>query len=214
MALLLSNGLVYMHIPKTGGNWLTTLIERHHLVLSSLGHKHATYEALVGTEAEHAARRAGTAITGFFCVVRNPVSWYESWYKYQCHREWRQWGVVGDLSRWHVMSSLNMDAPTDFNTFIERVNRKSPGFVSQLYSRYTLDSGAFILKTESIRTDFAKLCQSTGLAVPEADVHSLAEIGVSPPKPIEWDPQLKKITVNNEIAAFHSYNYDPEEALA
>ena len=213
MALMLKNGLVYMHIPKTGGNWLTSLLEKNDLVTGAAGHKHATYEALVCTDAGKQAKAAGAAISGYFCVVRNPISWYESWYKYQCHREWRRWGVPGDLLRWHVMAGLNMAAPADFNVFMERVNYQSPGFVSHLYSRYTLGSGALVLKTETIRDDLLNLRRKTGLALPEADILSFPKVGVSPPRPVQWEADLKRLTVTNEITAFRAYGYDTEEAL-
>jgi len=200
-------------IRGLGQNWLTDLMERQGVVAAKLGHKHSTYEALVGTGVEEVARAAGIDVTGYFCVVRNPISWYESWYKYQCHRDWRQWGMAGNLSRWHVMAGLNMNKPLNFNDFMERVNQQIPGFVTQLFSRYVLGAQSYVLKIETIRVNLVQMCRESGLVLDDQEVLRSPKLGVSPETEVWWDPFVKRVTVESELAAFRAYGYDPDESL-
>jgi len=40
MALLLRNGAVFLHIPKTGGNWVRGVLEKLDFIEGEIGHKH------------------------------------------------------------------------------------------------------------------------------------------------------------------------------
>ena len=41
MAILLKNGVIFLHIPKTGGSWVTAVLEDQGLVKRPIGHIHA-----------------------------------------------------------------------------------------------------------------------------------------------------------------------------
>jgi hypothetical protein len=47
MALILKNDVLYLHVPKTGGNWLTATLKAEDLIIGSISHKHATYDYVV-----------------------------------------------------------------------------------------------------------------------------------------------------------------------
>jgi hypothetical protein len=207
---LLRNGLVYLHIPKTGGNWLTRLLHDQDLVIDTLGHKHATYEALVGTTMDDTESAPRQRIQGFFCVVRHPLRWYESWFKYQCSRGWRDWGQAGNLQKWHVMCDLNTCKAEEFNAFMMQVNRTQPGYVHHLYARYAGGSMAHVLKTETVADDFIALARQTGLEIDEAAARAAPPFGVSPPLEIEWDREILRETIENERPSFRRYGYAPD----
>eukprot|EP01025_Chloroclados_australasicus_P050207 TRINITY_DN5746_c1_g1_i4.p1 TRINITY_DN5746_c1_g1~~TRINITY_DN5746_c1_g1_i4.p1 ORF type:complete len:188 (-),score=5.11 TRINITY_DN5746_c1_g1_i4:34-597(-) len=164
MAFLLNDRLIFLHIPKTGGNWLTKLLRQSDITMKKISDKHATYDLVSGQLQERSAR----PIFGlkkrqyeFFAVVRNPLTWYESWFKYQSYRfslgAFKDWGANGDPYNWHCMSPLNFGHIADFNDFMERVNERAPGFAGHLFCASTSNSGARILKAESIRSDLVRL---------------------------------------------------------
>ena len=112
MALLLKNGLLYLHIPKTGGNWLTKLLRDHGCVRLSIEDKHATYDLVAGrlrkrSFIERKFTLRGVESLHYMAVVRNPLTWYESWFKYQTSKQFKDWGQIRNVRKWHVMSSIN-----------------------------------------------------------------------------------------------------------
>jgi hypothetical protein len=198
VALIIRNDLLYLHIPKTGGNWLTSVLERQGLVLSSIGHKHATYDLVCGLLQSHNGKSLASkylsANPTVFCVVRHPIKWYESWFRYQYSREWRDWGKQGDFYKWHVMSDLNSSTSDDFNQFIYNVNSKTPGYVSQLFAKYVNNSSARALKNENLNEEFAEFLEQLGIGGNYDAVRKSPRIGESPRIDLEWDSALLKQT--------------------
>ena len=92
MAIILKNGAVFLHIPKTGGNWVTTILRELNLIKENIAHKHADINHFFappsrGRKAimKYAAHRMlypPKEKPYMFCFVRNPLNWYESWFKY------------------------------------------------------------------------------------------------------------------------------------
>ena len=211
MALVIAEKYIYMHIPKAGGNWLTRMLTSANLPLRNLEDKHATYEMLCGNL--RAQRRFGLRPRPvppylFFAVVRNPLQWYESWFKYQRKHQFRTWGAVGEPAHWHSMAAANLGPFDDFNAFMDAMNTTVPGFVGQLYAAYTLNSGARVLRSETVREDLWKLNQDWTLGLNRADVFESAAENVSPKAPILWRRDIFERTVALEAATFARYGYD------
>ena len=113
MAIKLINNAEFLHIPKTGGSWVTSVLESNNLVLSRSNHKHADYDSnLLGrksiTGRQHLLEAVKLLNKKFisktiqkeknilypfrFCFVRHPLSWYESWWRYMEGLGWNDWG--------------------------------------------------------------------------------------------------------------------------
>ncbi|MEM9017777.1 MAG: hypothetical protein AAGC68_12250, partial [Verrucomicrobiota bacterium] len=91
MALILKNGAVFLHIPKTGGTWVSKVLREEGLVACSMGHRHANWLHLLapgnqglGRNLEYAYKRVRFLRPRprpfLFCFVRHPLDWYESFY--------------------------------------------------------------------------------------------------------------------------------------
>ena len=89
MALILKNGAVFLHIPKTGGNWVTRILEELDLIDTEVPHKHADVchffsqwskqgRGIFGGRLGRDRSQAKQDKPFMFCFVRNPLSWYES----------------------------------------------------------------------------------------------------------------------------------------
>lgn len=74
--LVVDGDFFFLHVPKTGGSFLQTVL-LDHLPAEHLGlDTHSSYDALPPSARE---------LPGF-CVVRNPWDWYVSWFHYQSQR--------------------------------------------------------------------------------------------------------------------------------
>ncbi len=92
MALLLRNGAVFLHIPKTGGTYVSKVLHELGLVTASLGHKHSDFARTFWHDKLHddlrvlrhllrrfvRSRRAPVRMRPgafAFCFVREPLNW-------------------------------------------------------------------------------------------------------------------------------------------
>ena len=224
MALVLKNGSIFLHIPKTGGNWVTHVLKNQGLVEREISHKHSDLARTVSalstprqaTLKEFLLRRPvdlrGPGEKPFiFTFVRHPLRWYESWFKYQSQdtRNWKYWGEEGALSKWHPNASLNGLGSTSFSEFVRNVQVKKPGYVTELFFSYATPEVDFIGKQESIRHD---LCAALEKAEIDFDANYILhekKVGVSKPKAanITWDEPLREEVMRNEWPALRRFGY-------
>ncbi|WP_295888249.1 hypothetical protein [uncultured Thiohalocapsa sp.] len=227
MTAILKNGAVFLHIPKTGGNWVTKILEELNLIERHIAHKHADidhlfyalYEIPVGRKAiaRQALRelispsRECTSRPFMFCFTRNPLTWYESWFKYmaQPRRNWRSWGREGGAAKWHPNMMLNGLGSDDFNQFIRNVVAKRPGYVTEMYGWYAKPEVDFIGKQESLVEDLIRVLKIMEFEFDADFVRNQEPVGVSPePKQsIEWDYELKREVALYEYAGMIRHGY-------
>jgi hypothetical protein len=228
MSLLLRNGAVFLHVPKTGGTWTTRLLERLGLVQTAIGAPHGDYERLFWYDRFHRdakvfrnllRRRLGLIpridpACFKFCFVREPLSWYVSWWRFMEGVGWWSWGQEGNPAEWSPMSMLNDLGSPDFNTFMDNVNRKRPGFVTELYGWYTRPD-VFVGRQENLREDVLTALTLAGFDPDPLTIAAFPCVNQSPPavpRP-EWDPRVKRETLRLEYAAYIRYGYPvPVEA--
>lgn len=226
MALYLKNHTIFLHIPKTGGNWVTKILEEQNLVQGELGHKHSDASRLLvpplhRTSLKHYMRYAKIAhkmrknpSPQMFCVVRDPFKWYESFYKYQVGKKWKAHGTHGNLIDWHVNSPFNLNTmfngrePSDFSDFMHKVSLEAPGYVSHLYDRFTNCGNVSVLHLENIRDELSNYLVNNGFAINQDEIVRSKDFGVSPSLSIEWDPKIKKKVAEQDMLAFSKYGYD------
>ena len=224
MTVILKNGGMFLHIPKTGGNWVTKVLEKNHAVAGRIGHKHDSLERILtnmnggGWEGWSYALKKMTGAYPrskpyMFCFVRHPLSWYESYFKYmsQPSRNWCPWYDEHAMTAWqHPCAMLNGLGASDFNQFIRNVIEKRPGYVSELFGWYTRPQVDFVGKQENLKEDVIHVFRELGLDCDEEDIRSFPEFGVSkkPDQHIVWDPALKKEMLRLEHAAIVRYGYE------
>lgn len=227
MALRLKGGSVFLHVPKTGGNWVTHVLRKMNLVHSDVGEKHSdfgrTLLALVGHNTPSLMRgvlRLPQRVilppdsTYMFAFVRHPLSWYESWFKYQSQdtRRWVKFGVEGRFSAWHPNSVLNELGSSEFDVFVENVLSRRPGYVSELYFSFCPPEIRFIGRHERLRTDLCEALREGNEKYDEDLIMNEAPVGVSalPSSPLTWDPRVRERAIQLEYAALVRYGYGEE----
>jgi hypothetical protein len=225
MAVLLKNGPVFLHVPKTGGAWVVHVLRALNLVDHELDDGHADYERTVwnGNFArdsrvlrnvlkrhfgDNGARRPARDAP-LFCFVREPLKWLESTWRHKQRRNWEDWGVEGDPLGWHCACWLNGLGSPDFNAFVTNINRKRPGFVTELFGRFARPEVGFVGRQESLTEDLIKALHFVGARFDEAAVRNHPRVNASPANvPIpEWDPAVRRETLRLEYAGYRRYGY-------
>jgi uncharacterized protein Usg len=231
MAFLLKNGAVFLHVPKAGGTWIKYVLQELDLIEAPLGHMHSDWERSFWHDKLHRdlkvvryilrravrSRRAQARIDPNcfkFCFIREPLIWYESYWRFMQSLDWswKNWGDEKDPYKWHPCAMINRLGSPDFNEFMHNVNKKRPGFVTEMYGWYVRPGIGFVGKTEYIRQDLIKTFSLMKLEVDVRRILSMPMKNESPshiPRP-EWDPALKKATLRLEHAGYVRFGYPVE----
>ena len=226
MAVILKNGVLFLHIPKTGGTWVTKVLREAGLVRCSIGHRHANLDQLlapgfqgVGRKVEYLYKRGLFLKTHprpfTFCFVRHPLDWYESFYLYknQPSLNWEQDGEEHNVHRWHPNAVLNgLGEGKEFNEFMTAVMDRHPGYVSALFSHYTFRPVDFVGKQENLREDLVTVLERVGCAFDPAIIRGKERINHSrsdSEKP-QWDPAVRERAIRLERAALERFGYESD----
>lgn len=231
----LVDGSEFLHIPKTGGTWVESVLQESSLIEASYGHEHADFDrnlfqsvVSVGDHLGEAAKIARHKLVHGrrktppdrpvfrFCFVRHPLSWYESWWRFMSDQDWHDWGVQNSRAGWHPNALLNGLGSEDFNAFVQNVINARPGYVSELMFAYTKPGISFIGKTENLRRDLARVLCKLGLDHDPALIEQKPRLMVSrsTASPIEWDPQLRQVLMRLELPALVHFGYLTAEQQA
>ncbi len=223
MALILQGGAIFLHIPKTGGSWITKVLKECKLLDGKLGHKHADTAHLlspIGNKRTRLISYHTKRVLGIypkhpflFCFVRHPLSWYESWFKYmsQPNQNWCHWGDEQDLTQWHPNSILNGLEDHDFNQFVRNVMKKRPGYVTEMFSWYTPPSINFTGKQENLVDDLVTVLNQLNLNFNEDQIRNTAPVNKSiyNKTTIRWDAEVKQKLIELEKIGITRYGYAP-----
>jgi hypothetical protein len=149
MALNFNGNYKFFHVPKTGGNYVRAVILNTDGVCAEGKHPHAGPLAFGGRNVfDHS-----------FCCVRDPYTWYQSFYRYRVQNGWKT------------------DHPLDINCrgenfeeFIANVlkiwNGNPNGFVTALYLKF-IPFVKYVLRMENLTTELQQLWHKWDLHWPE-----------------------------------------------
>ena len=173
----------FVHIPKTGGRWIKSVL--------------ATLTGYQEPSERHGLYRWHLPQADFsFAFVRHPVSWYESWWKFQAGK----WVPFHDWYNcpqgWHPQTVLRDCCSDDFREFVRQCLAVEPGYVTRLYEWFVGPEGMpyvdFIGRYEHLVEDTQHALALIGINVSEEQLHAIAPIGVSECRAGQpsWDDQL------------------------
>jgi len=148
----------FMHIPKTGGTWRDDVLK--HLQLKCVPYtvekasvQHALLEQL-RSRPKHV-----------FTFVRHPITWYESWWSFQCDHKWLKWEKAPGY--WHPLRSLDICEDYAFNAFVAKCIKYEPAFVTRMYEWYIGPPGVCRVDRvglfENLRSHFADMLSQVGI---------------------------------------------------
>lgn len=217
MAYRLINGAEFLHIPKTGGMYVKNILDAAGLIDRSIGHKHSDWfhtiyydrlgcgRDLVWTilrMALNKIKKEGAKSRFRFCFVRNPLSWYESFWRYSK-------SIGSPIYKYpHPLEKICSCYDDDFNCFIEKSLDICPGFVSEMYLRFVYPDISFVGRTENLEEDLKWALNLNGIYIDdEYFAHNLPK-NESLKYPIDWSPLLMGDVCRMESLAFERFGYE------
>jgi hypothetical protein len=197
---LLQANALFLHIPKTGGTWVEE-------ALKACGIATAYAEARDTVSWRHGLPGHLTRRYRFaFTFVRHPLSWYESWWKFQA-RVWKRF----EPGVWHPQRVLERCASDDFSTFVRLCLAHEPAYVSRLYEWYIgppgLEGVDVIGRYENLANDLVRILRLLGYDFDEDTLRGQAPANVSRKyagEPV-WDPGLRQRVLEREAPAIRRF---------
>jgi hypothetical protein len=215
MTTQLQDGSLFFHVPKTGSTWVEETLRELNLVKANVGRQHAAIANTFAPEsvkAREIAKFYGRWLIGrrpdprgfLFCFVRHPLRWYESYFKHMTSDR-RRWSVPG-VDETLLIRQWKSD---DFDQFIRNVIATRPGYLTQMYSRFTDHETMFVGKQENLRTDLVTALRHTTLEFDEDYIleRGRANVSQAPRSDVMWDEGLKQEILRLEYAAIVRYGY-------
>ena len=199
VSLTPSNAL-FLHIPKTGGTWVE-------FALPHIGIPTEQAAIIEGVTYRHSLLPMLRDSHPFvFTFVRHPLSWYESWWKFQAGR----W-IAHEPGVWHPQRCLEKCRSDDFSEFIRLCIEHEPGYVSRMYEWYIGPVGyeyvEFIGRYENLVEDLADVLTAIGYTVDREALHQFGPVNVSPKacgEPV-WNPALRRRILELEAPAIRRF---------
>jgi hypothetical protein len=228
----LLDGSIFLHIPKTGGSWVSKVLADLGLLRHPIGRNpHTAYERAVmfpnrkprwkeWTRSQnwclenvtHPGRSMPIPFT--FCFVRHPVRWYESWWRYlkgKTNIPWLEDAINQSrlLKCWSLSSVPSAAFCDDFNEFVRRIHKRFPGYVTWLYGQYAVPETNFVGRQESLRTDLLRVLKLRRLPFNETGVLQApaANEALYSADTLLWEPELLRDVQAAEMPTLVRFHY-------
>jgi hypothetical protein len=191
---------LFLHIPKTGGSWVEHTLEQIGIeidpvdTISGVTYRHSPLPMVRGE------------YSSVFTFVRHPLSWYESWWKFQAGI----WTVF-EPGVWHPQRVLERCQSDDFNEFIRLAIEHEPGYVSRMYEWFIGPPGydfvQFVGRQESLAEDLIAVLTTLGYEVDPGAIRGIARANESQKRRGEpvWDPGLRRKVLELEASAIRRF---------
>ena len=158
-----------------------------------------------------------------FCFVRNPFSWYESYWRFMCGKGWEPFtNKVAAKSKWmkrtwHPNAFLEEIRDRDFNIFTRNIIDRYPGYLTQMYGWYAVPGKIdFVGRTERMASDLVYALKRARVDIDEDSIKNTGRVNESPDtveRPT-WDEEIKKEIYRLEYPIFKQYGYAaPDEQM-
>jgi hypothetical protein len=199
MATCGNDKFLFIHVPKTGGMWVTEALQAAGIeVEEEFGR---TPEHPLLSELERRGRFT-------FAFVREPLSWYGSIWRFRNYFH---------LHKEPAEAQLPYDSyiGLEFPDFIEQVAEHLPGFLSNHYELFVGPQDSeieFIGRYERLEDDLVSALRTAGQDFDEEALRSFPPINVTGPQP-ECPPETRLRLMRAESEAYERF-YRSEPATS
>lgn len=212
--LLRKHGVLYQHIPRTGGSWIEQAIHATGVDVARwiqkspawLPHKHSLLS--------HYYTDSMPQVRFVWTVIRHPIAYYESVWKWMRQRT-RLRQVIRRWD-WHPHAAAAKWTQPDFDDWVFLMLKHEPMWYTRLIEQYVGPAGGefvdFIGRTETLLPDFVAAMVAFGYGEELAEARESIEAIGRPnaiDRSIEWSPELKAEVLESErlvIDRFYSKN--------
>jgi len=149
----------FLHVPKTGGNWVAAVLRELFPAAQRMPKIHATRKSAPRPD----------LLT--FAFVRHPLTWYQSYFSYKQRKGWdagNEWD-----------QAVRSDT---FAGFLDAALTQTPGYYSRLLRRYVGRRGEeidFIGRFESLSDDLIRALDAAGESFDSDVIHNTPPVNAS-----------------------------------
>jgi len=168
MAIRLNNNSIFIHIPKTGGQWVAHVLRLMGLYSNKEKQSHLNVKKVKEYLKEDVR---------FFGFIRHPLEWFKS--SWSQHRDdpgvrERNLTCISRGNLWTAEHSGRQFADFmqgDLNVALEKMIDKYPGFISWLFNEYT-EGLDYVGRFEYLRIDLEDILKNLGfkLTIKQIDI--------------------------------------------
>jgi len=213
--LLTAKNLFFLHMPRTGGTWIEKAITLSGFrSMRWLQKKQPKWICLKHALLAHANKFERLHINNIFSVVRHPIPYYESTWKWI-----KGGGCVEKRWSWHPTAvpwqEFCRSDDLTFNDWVFLMLEHHPLWYTRLVEQYMGPAGGefvdYIGRTETVCDDFLDVVRLYGYEVDEKLEQQIRGMGKQNAKDlsIEWSADLKARVLSSERLMIDRF-YGPE----
>lgn len=198
MPTLITPRTRFLHVPKTGGVWVTAALERAGIPCERL----ARPSALMAAEHAALAQTADYADRFTFAFVRHPLPWWRSLWAHRMRTGWHPEHEIDSRAR-----------SQDFREFVSLVVERLPGHLNERFCRYVGPPDAeidFVGRYESLADDLVRALQLAGEDFDEVRIRAQPRLNANDyvAFPARFDPELAERLAESERAIIDRFYAD------
>lgn len=196
MAFTVKGGAVFVHVPRTGGTFVTKVLRELHVAGEPIGLKHDC-PGVVPFDMG----------VSHFVFVRHPYELMKSTYGWLIAKRWGPWPKEKEGRWWHPWSEITKgcdEVKGSFSRWLQWVLEERTGYVTRLYSKFAGWPCSVVGKTESLEHDLVNMLGMVGVSTGSALVAIGRSRSASNARPVEVkdvDFVLRKEFVDSEAGA-------------
>lgn len=188
---VITDRAIFFHVPKTGGVWVRTALQKSGVHHTELRCKKCTRPQL-DPSLERACCMHNTVDTALpetgaprlrFAFVRHPLSYYQSYWAYRMRMGWDP-----------VLTIDKIAGNSNFHEFVRGVLKVRPGWVTKVYERFVGSEEqpylGFIGKQEQLADDLVNALSRAGESFDEEAMRQVLPENMSSRLP-EWRTQCR-----------------------
>ena len=177
---------VFLHIPKTGGTWVSAVLRKLCIVHEETTRRpHMRWPEILADPKMSAWRGLKP-----FAFVRNPVSWYRSYWAYKNRMGWEKGNWIDEAC-----------SADTFAMFVLKCITKHPGLLGQMYERHT-NGVETVGRFETLREDLLRILKAERVG----ELPDIPPINASPSLP-ECPPDLARAIEEAEADTMKRWGY-------
>ena len=191
--MLVFENAVFLHVPKTGGQWVRAAVANAGLAFEEL-----VFDGDIHGDLSYCPFRSRF----LFAFVREPLSLYRSYWRYKM------------AAGWDDQNPFDIDcASPTFRGFVEKVLRVEPAWCSRMYEAYVGAQGHeidFVGRFESLADDLVRALRASGSTFDERAIRDTPPVNVSTTAAAlaDWSEDLADRVRHSERAAIARFGYD------